>query len=267
MTRVAAELGLSVAALRSTLAELRVENVSTDTILHALARELYANVTVVFPTTKSFPAELTEIAGTKQDLSGLWHAPENITATIVQDGKDLAVYIGKNRGPFSGRLIGGNAISVVFHDDPGCCRGTIIRSTEIQWNNGTSWLKRDDKTNLAETNNDELPVAVECWAQDRSDGAIGGWKSGFPHCILDDGNGDENAIYDGFFYTGDNRFCVVMMNLTTAAPPNNRLAVGFRVSLQNRRFVNGQSTKVFEMIQFRLNPSGGTKQQCMTLER
>ena len=106
-------------------------------------------------------------------------------------------------------------------------------------------------------------VIVECWGNDISDGRIGGWKSRYPHCILDDGGGDSNAIYGGSIYMDDNKLCLKMENLSTAAPPSHTLAVGFRVSLRNGTFSDGTNSKEVEMKRFSGRPQKETITKCI----
>lgn len=106
-------------------------------------------------------------------------------------------------------------------------------------------------------------VVIECWGDDVSDGNIGGWKSRYPHCILDDGGGDSNAIYDGSVDMNDNKLCFKMGNLSTAASPSHTLAVGFRVSLRNGTFSDGTNSKEVEMTRFSGRPKKDAITKCI----
>ena len=106
-------------------------------------------------------------------------------------------------------------------------------------------------------------VIVECWGNDLTDGKIGGWKSTYPHCILDDGEGRSNAIYDGVLSIAeDNRLCITMKNLSTADPPRHTLSVGFRITLKTGTFRDGTKTKGVEMARFSYRPSGRPITKC-----
>ncbi len=106
-------------------------------------------------------------------------------------------------------------------------------------------------------------IVIECWGSDLTDGNIGGWKSSYPHCILDDGGGAANAIYDGVMSLERNKICMDIGNLSTAAPPSHQLAVGFRITLKKRSFPDGSKSKIIEMTTFSGRPSNQMVQKCL----
>jgi len=109
-------------------------------------------------------------------------------------------------------------------------------------------------------------IKVECWGQDLSDNKIGGWKSSYPHCTLDDGGGDSNAIYDGKIFIDNDRICITLENLKTEAPPHHTLSVGFKISLLNGNFIDGSNTIIIEMVQFSRTPNNSPVTKCLDLE-
>jgi hypothetical protein len=109
-------------------------------------------------------------------------------------------------------------------------------------------------------------ITVECWGADLSDSTIGGWKSIYPHCILDDGGGDNNAIYDGVTSLEGNKLCVEMKNLFTQAPPAHLLAIGFTINLKRGTFSDGSTKKTIEMDRFSGTPSRQDKQNCFNID-
>jgi hypothetical protein len=110
-------------------------------------------------------------------------------------------------------------------------------------------------------------VNIVCWGEDLTDGTIGGWKSRYPHCVLDDGGGDANAIYDGSFEISKNKLCVKMHNLHSEAPPAHTLAVGFHLYLTNGSFLDGLNEKVIEMARFTWNPREKNAKKCFDIIR
>ena len=109
-------------------------------------------------------------------------------------------------------------------------------------------------------------IIVECWGNDITDNKINGWKSTYPHCILDDGMGGSNAIYDGKFSVDNSRICITLENLRTVDTPSHTLAVGFKITLLNGHFLDDNSvSKIVEMAQFRLTPNIGTVNKCFDL--
>lgn len=106
-------------------------------------------------------------------------------------------------------------------------------------------------------------VRVECWGQDLTDGHIGGWKSSYPHCVLDDGGGDRNAIYDGSFTVSGGEICFAMSGLRTEGVPRHLLAVGFAVDSPSSR--SGSPPIEVEMTRFTGTPRPDAVRKCVPL--
>lgn len=124
-----------------------------------------------------------------------------------------------------------------------------------------SKVKSINNTNM----DSEQNVFVECWGDDLSDGQIGGWKSSFPRCILNDGGGDSNALYDGTLAIENDKICVTMNNLTTNAPPAHTLAVGFKIRLNSGSFSDGSTEKIVEMHRFSWRPHSSNEKRCFEI--
>ncbi len=98
-------------------------------------------------------------------------------------------------------------------------------------------------------------MSVKCWGRDLTDGAIGPWKSTYPKCILNDGNGGSNALFDGRLeLDGDRNLCITMERLSSINIPFHVLAVGFEIGLKRGEFQDGNTTRTVEMTRFKLRP-------------
>ncbi len=108
-------------------------------------------------------------------------------------------------------------------------------------------------------------VLIECWGQDVNDGSIGPWKHSFPHCVLNDGGGDDNAVFDGSVSLEGDRICLKLANLASPVEPSHTLAIGFVLKLRHGRFDDGSTTKVVEMRRFTGQPDPKNETKCFTL--
>lgn len=108
-------------------------------------------------------------------------------------------------------------------------------------------------------------IKIECWGNDLTDGKIGGWKSNYPHCILNDGGGDDNAIYDGELSLEGNKLYITMKNLQTKAPPTHTLSVGFFLTLRRGSFSDGGTHKIVKMGEFHGRPDSRSIQKTFDI--
>lgn len=89
------------------------------------------------PVSASQPA----VIATEASLSGHW-TDGDLILEIQGDESGFTVGYPNGRGPFTGRFIATDEVSVDFYDDPGCCTGRVhADGGVIRWSNGGSWRR------------------------------------------------------------------------------------------------------------------------------
>lgn len=111
-------------------------------------------------------------------------------------------------------------------------------------------------------------VAISCYAEDLTDGSIGGIGN-YPSCAFDDSEGESNrydGIWTGSYTLSDTQICLKVSGLTAPNNPTHDLGVGYTVVLPegyvSERGVNREN---WIIKSYAGNPGGIDEELCFSI--
>ena len=108
---------------------------------------------------------------------------------------------------------------------------------------------------------------IKCYAEDKTDGAIGEIGT-YPNCAFDDTSGGNNkidGIWEGSYTLSGNKLCLKVSNLRAPAEPMHLLGIGFTVTLSGITYTDGSTKKNIIVKDYIGNPGGIDTEKCLSI--